>query len=64
MPIVIGGVTVSSGDLVISDEDGVVVVAAARIKEAAASLKKVLAAEADLLAKVRAGRKSMLNPDA
>lgn len=60
MPIVIGGVAVSSGDLIVSDEDGVVVVAAARIRETAASLKKVLAAEADLLAQVRNGRKSML----
>ncbi len=64
MPIVIGGVAVNSGDLIVSDEDGVVVVPAAHIEGTAASLKKVLAAEADLLEQVRNGRKSMLNPNA
>jgi 4-hydroxy-4-methyl-2-oxoglutarate aldolase len=60
--IVIGGVTVCSGDLIVSDEDGVVVVAAARVKETAVALERVLTAEADVLAQVRNGRKSMLKP--
>ena len=55
LPIVVGGVAVSAGDIVLGDEDGVVIVPAARIEETIARLPAVRAAEADLDAKVKAG---------
>ena len=55
LPIVCGGRTVATGDLVIGDRDGVVIVPRARIAETAARLAQVRAAEAELAAKVRAG---------
>jgi 4-hydroxy-4-methyl-2-oxoglutarate aldolase len=54
-PIVLGGMTVGSGDIVVGDEDGVVVVPFARIEAAIARLEKVRTAEAALEAKVKAG---------
>jgi len=54
-PIVIGGVTVASGDIAIADEDGVVVVPRARADEVLARLDAVRAAEASLEAKVKGG---------
>jgi 4-hydroxy-4-methyl-2-oxoglutarate aldolase len=56
-PIVCGGTAVGPGDIMVGDEDGVVVVPHARIEEAMARLPKVLAAEAELDAKVKAGLK-------
>ncbi len=55
LPIVVGGVAADAGDIVLGDEDGVVIVPAARIKETIARLPAVRAAEADLDAKVKAG---------
>lgn len=55
LPIVIGGVAVSAGDIVIGDEDGVVVVPQALIGSTIEHLKTVRALEADLDAKVKAG---------
>ena len=55
LPVVVGGVTVASGDIVIGDEDGVVVVPQARIGAVIARLQSVKAAEAALDAKVKAG---------
>ncbi len=54
-PIVIGGVTVATGDIAIADEDGVVVVPRARAEAVLARLESVRAAEAALEAKVKAG---------
>lgn len=54
-PIVIGGVTVATGDIAVADEDGVVVVARARAEAVLARLEAVRAAEAALEAKVKAG---------
>jgi len=55
LPAVVGGVTVASGDIVVGDEDGVVVVPNARIKETIEALKAVRDAEAKVEARVKAG---------
>ena len=55
LPIVIGGINVSSGDIVVADEDGVVVIPLSRAEEVASKLQTVREAEADLEAKVKAG---------
>jgi len=57
LPITAGGVSVSSGDLIIGDRDGVVVVPFDRVDEVAARLDEVLAAEAALDALVVEGLK-------
>ncbi|HVO03175.1 MAG TPA: hypothetical protein VMT54_13305 [Candidatus Cybelea sp.] len=54
-PIVVGGVTVSSGDIVIGDNDGIVVVPRAEAEAVLRRLEDVRAAEATLDAKVKAG---------
>jgi len=55
--IVVGGTTVGPGDVVVGDEDGVVIVPFARIKDVLKRLEAVRAAEASLDAKVKAGLK-------
>ncbi len=55
LPIVVGGVAIESGDVVLGDEDGVVVVPRARAKAAIEALAGVRAAEAALDARVRDG---------
>jgi 4-hydroxy-4-methyl-2-oxoglutarate aldolase len=55
LPVVVGGVAVASGDIIIGDADGVVVVPQARIAAAIARLPSVRAAEAALDRKVRDG---------
>jgi 4-hydroxy-4-methyl-2-oxoglutarate aldolase len=60
LPVVVGGVKVESGDIVIGDEDGVVIVPRERAEEVLASLEGVRAAEAKMDAAVKAG---MLLPD-
>jgi 4-hydroxy-4-methyl-2-oxoglutarate aldolase len=55
LPIVIGGVAVDSGDIVVGDGDGVVVVPRLIASEVVAKLSQVRGAEAALEAKVRAG---------
>lgn len=55
LDILCGGVAVSSGDLVVADRDGVVIVPFARIDDVADQLDKVRAGEAEMEAKVRAG---------
>ncbi len=57
LPIIVGGVAVSSGDLLIGDRDGVVVVPQASIKQTAARLAQVREIEAGVEAKVKAGLK-------
>lgn len=56
MPIVIGGVAVDSGDIIVGDEDGVVVVPRALIGATIARLPAVRAAEAAYDARVKAGQ--------
>jgi 4-hydroxy-4-methyl-2-oxoglutarate aldolase len=53
--ITLGGVTVVSGDLVVGDRDGVVVVPQARIDEVAAALQAVHAKEHEMGAAIEAG---------
>jgi 4-hydroxy-4-methyl-2-oxoglutarate aldolase len=60
LPVVVGGVTVESGDIVIGDQDGVVIVPQARAEAVLASLEGVRAAEAKMEGQVKAG---MLLPD-
>ncbi|MBN9018280.1 MAG: RraA family protein [Rhizobiales bacterium] len=55
LPIVVGGVPVASGDIIVGDEDGVVVIPRRRAGEVIARLEAVKAAEASLDAKVKAG---------
>lgn len=55
LPVVCGGIPVESGDIVVGDIDGIVVVPFARIDATIERLKAVKAAEAALLPKVQAG---------
>ncbi|MGA2045331.1 MAG: hypothetical protein ABSG83_18405, partial [Roseiarcus sp.] len=55
LPVVVGGVRIESGDIVIGDRDGVVIVPLAEAEAVLARLDAVRAAEAALEAKVRAG---------
>lgn len=55
LPVVVGGVAIESGDIIIGDEDGVVVVPRARAEATVAALGGVRAAEATLDARVRQG---------
>lgn len=54
-PIVVGGVAVSSGDIVVGDADGVVVIPQWRIGDVLVRLEAVRAREADLAGKLAAG---------
>lgn len=58
-PVVVGGVTVATGDILAADQDGVVVVPFERIDACIERLGDVRRAEADLDAKVKAGLKSL-----
>ena len=55
LPITIGGVTVETGDMIVCDRDGVVVVPFDRIDDVVAQLPKLVAAEAEVEAKVKDG---------
>ena len=59
LPIVCGGVTVASGDVVVGDRDGVVIVPRARLSATLESLERVKAMEAATLERVRAGLKEL-----
>jgi len=59
LPVVCGGVTVASGDVVVGDRDGVVVVPRARIEDTLKNLERVKAMEAKTLERVRAGLKEL-----
>ena len=54
-PVIVGGVAVNSGDIVIGDNDGIVIVPRAEIAGVLNKLADVRAAEAALEAKVKAG---------
>jgi 4-hydroxy-4-methyl-2-oxoglutarate aldolase len=56
-PVVLGGVSVSSGDALVLDNDGVVVIPQGEVESVIQNLKIVRAAEGDLEAKVKAGLK-------
>ncbi len=53
--MVIGGVTIASGDLIVADNDGVVVIPGVEIEKTIEQLAEVRKAEAGLEAKVKAG---------
>jgi 4-hydroxy-4-methyl-2-oxoglutarate aldolase len=55
LPVQCGGLTISTGNLVIGDRDGVVVVPASAIDRTLARLAAVKEAEAAMLARVKAG---------
>lgn len=57
LPVELGGATVSSGDMVIGDQDGVVIVPFDRIDEIIEALKAVSRLESELDAKVADGLK-------
>ena len=59
LPIVCGGAAIASGDAIVGDRDGVVVVPRARLAETLANLERVKAAEAAMLAEVRGGLKEL-----
>jgi len=58
-PIVLGGVAISSGDIVVGDEDGVVVIPLAQAEALLERLRAVRAAEKRAEASVKAGATSM-----
>ncbi|MSV29517.1 MAG: RraA family protein [Bryobacterales bacterium] len=55
VPVSCGGVPVSPGDWVVGDEDGVVVIPAARLQEVVAKAKLIVAAERKIERALRAG---------
>jgi 4-hydroxy-4-methyl-2-oxoglutarate aldolase len=55
LPIQCGGLSVHTGDIVIGDRDGVVIVPYRLIGEVLTSLEAVRSAEAAMLAKVKGG---------
>jgi 4-hydroxy-4-methyl-2-oxoglutarate aldolase len=59
LPVVCGGVSVATGDVVVGDRDGVVVVPRARIEDTLKSLERVKAMEAATLKRVKAGLKEL-----
>jgi 4-hydroxy-4-methyl-2-oxoglutarate aldolase len=59
LPIVCGGATVESGDIIVGDRDGIVVVPRAKIKDTLAALERVKQAEAAMLKRVRDGLKEV-----
>ena len=57
LPIVCGGCAIASGDIIVGDRDGVVVIPSVRIEATLANLERVKAAEAAMLKRVREGLK-------
>lgn len=55
LPVILGGVSVASGDIVVGDRDGIVVVPLGQADDVLARLDEIRAAEASLDAKVKAG---------
>ena len=55
LPVIVGGVSVASGDIIVADNDGVVVVSQSMIADVLKRLPAIRASEADLEAKVKAG---------
>jgi 4-hydroxy-4-methyl-2-oxoglutarate aldolase len=56
--VTVGGHPVASGDIVVADQDGVVVIPKARIHEVVARLPAIRRAEADMDRAVRDGLRS------
>ena len=47
-PVTIGAVTIATGDYLLGDRDGVVVIPQARVEEVAAKTEEVVATESDM----------------
>ena len=58
LPVVIGGAPVASGDIIVADNDGVVVIGQSQMAAVLARLPAVQAAEAELEEKVKGGLKT------
>jgi 4-hydroxy-4-methyl-2-oxoglutarate aldolase len=56
MPVVCGGIAIEDGDIVVGDQDGVVIVPRGRATDIVARLADIRAAEAHMLAAVKAGQ--------
>lgn len=61
---IVGGVRVATGDLIVADENGVVVVPFARIDDVAKRIERVKEVEGELEAKVRDGFRDALDIEA
>jgi 4-hydroxy-4-methyl-2-oxoglutarate aldolase len=59
LPIICGGLAISSGDIIVGDRDGIVAVPRARIAGTLANLDRVKTAEAEMLERVRGGLKEV-----
>jgi 4-hydroxy-4-methyl-2-oxoglutarate aldolase len=59
LPIVCGGWAVASGDIIVGDRDGIVVVPRAKIEDTLTALERVKEAEAAMLKRVRNGLKDV-----
>jgi 4-hydroxy-4-methyl-2-oxoglutarate aldolase len=57
LPVVVGGVAVDSGDIIVGDQDGVVVIPRTRIAQTLKNLEQVRKLEAAMEVKVKAGMK-------
>ena len=55
LPVVLGGVAIESGDIIVADNDGVVVVSRNQLATVLERLPAIRSAEAELEAKVKAG---------
>lgn len=55
LPVQCGGVSISAGDLIVGDRDGIVVVPAASLEQTLSQLPAVRGAEAAMLASVKGG---------
>jgi len=55
MPVSVGGVEVSPGDLLVGDEDGIVVGSEAEVEAALSIMEGIQEAEGAILAAVRSG---------
>ena len=59
LPVVVGGVSVATGDVIVGDRDGVVVVPRAQLPKVVRAVERVAAAESALDAEVAEGRRSV-----
>jgi len=59
LPVQCGGLSIASGDLIVGDRDGVVVVPAAALDQTLKQLAAVRDAEAAMLARVKGGLKEV-----
>ncbi|MBV1696687.1 MAG: hypothetical protein KGP27_19675 [Hyphomicrobiales bacterium] len=59
LPVVAGGVTVHSGDVILGDRDGVVVIPQADLAHVVDALDRIRAAETETQAKIKAGMRAL-----